>query len=72
MAKKAETKAAAVEEVVVSQGIYKTDSDNLKLLGQLCGDGSIAATVKRCFRADLQAAITEAWDRKQEAQRKGS
>ncbi len=63
MAKKAAP--AKAEEVVVSQGIYKIDSDNLKLLGQLCNDGSIAATIKRVFRADLVAAVTEAWDRKQ-------
>lgn len=64
MAKKSAAKQEATDEKVVSQGIYKTDSDNLKLLGQLSGDQSIAATIRRCFRADLQAAVTEAMDRK--------
>jgi hypothetical protein len=57
MAKKTEVKTEPKEEVVVSQGIYKADSDNLKLIGQLNGDASIAATIKRVLRPAILSAM---------------
>ena len=58
MAKKTEVKTEPKEEVVVSQGIYKADSDNLKLIGQLNGDASIAATIA------MKIAVVQAAERR--------
>lgn len=63
MGKQKKSEATESKEVVVSQGIYAADSKALSVLGAMVGDKSIAATIKRMFREQIQAAVLEAQDR---------